>query len=409
MIAHDSTQPLPLQGVRILAVEQMQAMPFGTQLLARMGADVVKVEHPTKGESGRASAPSIRDVDGSEQGATFLRNNLSKRSLGIDLKNPKGAELFKKLVPQYDVVVENFKPGTMERLGIGYEELSALHPGLIYVAVSGFGSLRETPYGHWPAYACVPEAMSGFYSFRPEPNGRPNIGVAGAIGDIGSGLFAMVGLLAALHGRNQSGRGQKVDVAMLDAMISIMDMVAFGPSIGIHDQSIKAWPGILQAFEAKDGLFVVQVGREHQFEKFVEIIGHPEWLKDERFSTREGWSANVEDVIRPAVEAWARDKTKLEASREFAEAGVVAGPSYEGADLLQDPHVQSHNMIVEVPVEGRDEPVRVHGNPIKFSGSPEGPAKKWPLVGEHTQDVLQSDLGISDGDLAALRSEGVIP
>jgi crotonobetainyl-CoA:carnitine CoA-transferase CaiB-like acyl-CoA transferase len=409
MTAHDSTQPLPLQGVRILAVEQMQAMPFGTQLLARMGADVVKVEHPTKGESGRASAPSIRDVDGSEQGATFLRNNLSKRSLGIDLKNPKGAELFKKLVPQYDVVVENFKPGTMERLGIGYEELSSLHPGLIYVAVSGFGSLRETPYGHWPAYACVPEAMSGFYSFRPEPNGRPNIGVAGAIGDIGSGLFAMVGLLAALHGRNQSGRGQKVDVAMLDAMISIMDMVAFGPSIGIHDQSIKAWPGILQAFEAKDGLFVVQVGREHQFEKFVEIIGHPEWLKDERFSTREGWSANVEGVIRPAVEAWARDKTKLEASREFAEAGVVAGPSYEGADLLQDPHVQSHNMIVEVPVEGRDEPVRVHGNPIKFSGSPEGPAKKWPLVGEHTQDVLQSDLGISDGDLAALRSEGVIP
>jgi formyl-CoA transferase len=409
MTAHDSTQPLPLQGVRILAVEQMQAMPFGTQLLARMGADVVKVEHPTKGESGRASAPSIRDVDGSEQGATFLRNNLSKRSLGIDLKNPKGAELFKKLVPQYDVVVENFKPGTMERLGIGYEELSSLHPGLIYVAVSGFGSLRETPYGHWPAYACVPEAMSGFYSFRPEPNGRPNIGVAGAIGDIGSGLFAMVGLLAALHGRNQSGRGQKVDVAMLDAMISIMDMVAFGPSIGIHDQSIKAWPGILQAFEAKDGLFVIQVGREHQFEKFAEIIGHPEWLKDERFSTREGWSANVEDVIRPAVEAWARDKTKLEASREFAEAGVVAGPSYEGADLLQDPHVQSHNMIVEVPVEGRDEPVRVHGNPIKFSGSPEGPAKKWPLVGEHTQDVLQSDLGISDGDLAALRSEGVIP
>jgi formyl-CoA transferase len=409
MTAQDSTQPLPLQGVRILAVEQMQAMPFGTQLLARMGADVVKVEHPTKGESGRASAPSIRDVDGSEQGATFLRNNLSKRSLGIDLKNPKGAELFKKLVPQYDVVVENFKPGTMERLGIGYEELSSLHPELIYVAVSGFGSLRETPYGHWPAYACVPEAMSGFYSFRPEPNGRPNIGVAGAIGDIGSGLFAMVGLLAALHGRNQSGRGQKVDVAMLDAMISIMDMVAFGPSIGIHDQSIKAWPGILQAFEAKDGLFVVQVGREHQFEKFVEIIGHPEWLKDERFSTREGWSANVEDVIRPAVEAWARDKTKLEASREFAEAGVVAGPSYEGADLLKDPHVQSHDMIVEVPVEGRDEPVRVHGNPIKFSGSPEGPVKKWPLVGEHTQDVLQSDLGISDGDLAELRSEGVIP
>jgi len=401
-------QPLPLEGVRILAVEQMQAMPFGTQLLARMGADVVKVEHPTRGESGRASSPSIRDVDGSEAGATFLRNNLSKRSVGIDLKNPKGAELLKKLVPSYDVVVENFKPGTMERLGIGYESLAQIHPGLIYVAVSGFGSLRETPYGSWPAYACVPEAMSGFYSFRPEPGRRPNIGVAGAIGDIGTGLFAMIGLLAALHGRGQTGRGQKVDVAMLDAMISIMDMVAFGPSIGAHDQSLAAWPGILQSFSASDGLFVLQVGREHQFELFAKIIGHPEWLEDERFSTREGWSANIEGVVRPAVEAWAEDKTKLEACRLLAEAGVVAGPSYQADDLLADPHVRSHDMICEISVQGRDEPVRVHGNPIKFSGSPEGPANKWPLIGEHTEDLLRADLGLSGADLESLRSDKVI-
>jgi len=401
-------QSLPLEGVRILAVEQMQAMPFGTQLLARMGADVVKVEHPTRGESGRASAPSIRDVDGSEAGATFLRNNLSKRSVGIDLKNPKGAELFKKLVPSYDVVVENFKPGTMERLGIGYETLADIHPGLVYVAVSGFGSLRETPYGSWPAYACVPEAMSGFYSFRPEPGRRPNIGVAGAIGDIGTGLFAMIGLLAALHGRDRTGRGQKVDVAMLDAMMSIMDMVAFGPSIGVHDQSIAAWPGILQFFAASDGLFVIQVGREHQFELFAKILGHPEWLEDERFSTRQGWSENIEGVIRPAVEAWAANKTKLDASRILAEAGVVAGPSFEGQDLLADPHVKSHDMICEIPVEGRDEPVRIHGNPIKFSDSPEGPIDKWPLIGEHTEELLREDLGLSDADLEALRSDNVI-
>jgi crotonobetainyl-CoA:carnitine CoA-transferase CaiB-like acyl-CoA transferase len=403
-----STETLPLEGLRILAVEQMQAMPFGTQLLARMGADVVKVEHPKHGESGRGSLPSIQDSDGSQQGSTFLRNNLAKRSLGLDLKNPKGAELFKRLVPHYDVVVENFKPGTMERLGIGYETLAEIHPGLVYVAVSGFGSLRPTPYGSWPAYACVPEAMSGFYSFRPEPGRRPNIGVAGAIGDIGSGLFAMIGLLAAIQGRQRTGRGQKVDVAMLDAMISIMDMVAFGPSIGVHDQSLKAWPGILQCFDASDGLFVLQVGREHQFEKLAEIIGKPEWLEDERFATREGWASNIEPVIRPAVEAWAADKTKLEASRILAEAGVVAGPSYEGHDLLVDPHVRSHDMICEVPVEGRDEPVRVHGNPIKFSGSPEGPIDKWPLIGEHTTDLLRADLDCSDADIEALREDGVI-
>jgi crotonobetainyl-CoA:carnitine CoA-transferase CaiB-like acyl-CoA transferase len=404
-----SAEPeLPLKGMRILAVEQMQAMPFGTQLLARMGADVVKVEHPTKGESGRGSMPTITDVDGSEQGSTFLRNNLAKRSLGLDLKNPKGAELFKKLVPGYDVVTENFKPGTMERLGLGYETLAELHPGLVYVAVSGFGSLRDTPYGSWPAYACVPEAMSGFYSFRPEPGRRPNIGVAGAIGDIGSGLFAMIGLLAALQGRTRTGRGQKVDVAMLDAMMSIMDMVAFGPSIGVHDQSLKAWPGILQSFDASDGLFVLQVGREHQFENLAKLIGQEQWLEDERFSTREGWAANLEGVIRPAVEAWAADKTKLDASRILAEAGVVAGPSFEGEDLLSDPHVAAHDMICEVPVEGREEPVRVHGNPIKFSESPEGPTTKWPLIGEHTSEVLRSDLNLSEADIDALRGDGVI-
>lgn len=408
MTEHETNAALPLEGVRILAVEQMQAVPFGTQLLARMGADVVKVEHPTRGESGRGSLPSITDADGSEQGATFLRNNLAKRSIGLDLKHPKGAELFKRLVPAYDVVTENFKPGTMEKLGIGYETLAAIHPGLVYVAVSGFGSLRETPYGHWPAYACVPEAMSGFYSFRPEEGRRPNIGVAGAIGDIGSGLFAMVGLLAALQGRHRTGRGQKVDVAMLDAMISIMDMVAFGPSIGIHDQSLKAWPGILEACDASDGLFVLQVGREHQFEKLAEIIGHPEWLQDERFATRQGWAEHSESVIRPAVEAWAADKTKLEASSIFANAGVVAAPSYEGADLVADPHVALHDMLVEVPVEGRDQPVVVHGNPIKFSDSPEGPTTKWPLVGEHTEALLCQDAGLSDADLDALRSEGVI-
>jgi formyl-CoA transferase len=400
--------PLPLEGIRILAIEQMQAIPFGTQLLARMGADVIKVEHPVHGEAGRSGSPSIVDDDGSEVGATFLRNNLAKRSIGIDLKNPKGADLIRRLVPGFDVVTENFKSGTMERLGLGYENLAELHPALVYVSVSGFGSLRDTPYGDWPAYASVAEAMGGFYSFRPEPGRRPNIGVAGAIGDIGTGLFAMIGLLAALQGRQRTGRGQKVDVAMLDAIISIMDMVAFNPSMGIEDNSIAAWPGILQAFEASDGLFLMQVGREHQFDKMARTIGHPEWLEDERFATRAGWARHLEDVIRPAIEAWAADKTKLEASRLLAEVGVAAGPSYEGDDLLADPHVQAHEMIVEVPAPSPTGVIRVHGNPIKFSHSPEGPKRKWPHIGADTNEVLRGELGLGDADLESLRAEGVI-
>ena len=153
---------------------------------------------------------------------------------------------------------------------------------------------------------------------------------------------------------------------------------------------------------------MLQVGREHQFEKLAEIIGHPEWLRDERFATRQGWAEHSESVIRPAVEAWAADKTKLEAATILAEAGVVAAPSYEGADLAADPHVAQHDMLVEVPVEGRGRPVVVHGNPIKFSESPEGPTTKWPLVGEHTSELLREDAGLSEADLEALRGEGVI-
>jgi crotonobetainyl-CoA:carnitine CoA-transferase CaiB-like acyl-CoA transferase len=401
-------QALPLAGVRILAVEQMQAMPFATQLLAHLGAEVVKVEHPRQGESGRAAAPSLRDADGRTVGATYLRNNLGKKSVGIDLKHPRGAELLRRLVPRYDVVAENFKPGTMERLGLSYETLAALHPPLVYVSVSGFGSLLPTPYATWPAYAVVAEAMGGFYSFRPEPGRRPNVGVAGALGDIGSALFAAVGTLAALEGRRRSGRGRHVDVAMLDAMISIMDMVPFNPSIGIEDNSLRAWPGICDAFAARDGLFVLQVGREHQFERLARAVGHPEWLADPRLATREGWRDQLDTVIRPAVEAWARERTKLEASRLLAERGIVAGPCYDADDLLADPHVRDHRMVLAVPRPDSERPLHVAGNPIKLSGDAQGPARRWPRLGEHTNEILRSDLGLGEGELRALRDEGVV-
>jgi len=152
----------------------------------------------------------------------------------------------------------------------------------------------------------------------------------------------------------------------------------------------------------------VQVGRVHQFERFAQVVGHPEWVGDPRFATREQWSALVEPVVRPAVEAWAKDKTKVEASRLLAEAGVVAGPSYEGDDLLADPHVKSHDMIVEIPAPTPTGVVRIHGNPIKFSASPEGPATKWPLVGEHTDEILEADLGLDASERAALRADGAI-
>ncbi len=370
----------PLDGVRVLAVEQMQALPFATQLLAHLGADVVKVEHPTQGESGRGSRPQIADRDGRPVGATYLRNNLGKRSIGIDLKRPAGAALVRRLVPHFDVLAENFKAGAMERMGLGYGALAALHPGLVYVSISGFGHLVPTPYADWPAYAPVVEAMAGLYEPIRRPGEPPPVVVAGALGDNASALYALIGTLAALRQRDRTGRGQHVDIAMFDAMVAMTDIVTNFWSLGVRPE-----------------------------ERLAHLVGEPGWCHDPRFATREGWAAHRESVVRPAVEAWARDKTKLEASRLVAAEGIPAGPSNLAPDLFTDPHVAARDMLIEVPrADGAPQPMLVVGNPVKLSAAPEGPLAPMPGLGEHTEAVLREALALDDVELAALRREGVI-
>ena len=396
----------PLTGVRILAIEQMQALPFATQLLARMGATVVKIEHPVTGDSGRGALPAVKDVDGRSVGATYLRNNLDKQSIAIDMKAPEGRELIKRLVPRFDVVGENFKPGTMDRMGLGYKDLAPLHPGLVYVSVSGFGNLLPSPYGSWPAYAPIAEAMGGFYEYRREEGTPPAVSPAGALGDIGSSLFAAIGMLAALRQRDRTGKGQHVDVAMFDAMIAMADIVPHFWSMGVRGK--RRTPGIFDGFKAKDGYFVVQAVRDHQLQQFARSVGHAEWLEDERFKTREGWRDQMDAVVRPGVEAWASDKTKLEATTALAEHGIAAGPCFTTEDLVADPHVASHDMLLRIPRPDSDEPMLVVGNPIKMSGTRERPPHRWPTLGEHTSKVLRTELGLSDDDVRALREKKVV-
>lgn len=396
----------PLAGVRILAIEQMQAMPFATQLLAHLGAEVVKVEHPVQGDSGRGSLPAVADTDGLQVGATYLRNNLSKKSIAIDLKQPEGVALIKRLVPRYDVVGENFKPGTMDRLGLGYRDLAGVHPPLVYVSVSGFGNLIESPYAAFPAYAPIVEAMAGFYEAKREPNKPPVVGPAGALGDIGSSLFAAIGLLAALRHRDRTGEGQHVDVAMYDAMIAMADIIPFMWSMGVRKGRRAA--GIFDAFKASDGYFVVQAVRDHQLSALARAIGHAEWLADERFATRQGWVDHLESVVRPAIETWAASRTKRDASTALNNQGITAGPCNSPEDLIADPHVHHHHMLIEVPRPDASEPLLVVGNPIKMSATSEGPVTRWPTLGEHTAEILKADLALSDGDIAGLAERRVI-
>ncbi len=398
----------PLDGVRILALEQMQALPYATQLLARLGAEVVKVESVKGGDLGRGSQPSITDPQGRTVGATYLRNNLDKKSICVDLKAPEGRQLILDLAPKFDIVAENFKGGALSRMGLGYEDIAAVHPGVVYLSVSGFGNTVETPYDGWPAYAAVAEAMSGIYDYKLEPGRPPAVSPVGALGDIGTALFGTIGILAALRHRDRTGLGQYIDVAMFDAMVSMTDLVTNFWSLGLRPAPGQGLAMILDGFEASNGWFIIEVGREHEFERLANLVGHPEWLTDDRLATRAGWREHMDDILRPGVKAWAADKTNIEACRALADAGVAAGPCLTAQQVIDDPHVAARNMLMEIPRPEGGDPVLTPGNPIKMSRVSEGPDVRMPWLGEHTDEVLSAELGLDDARLAALRDGGVI-
>ena len=408
----------PLSGIRVLALEQMQAMPYATQLLARLGADVLKVEHPISGDLGRSATPAISDPQGRQVGATFLRNNLGKKSIGIDLKSERGRELVLSLAGNVDIFAENFRAGALARMGLGFEDVSARIPEIVYVSVSGFGQDPRSPYYDWPALASVAEAMSGIYDYRQTPGQPPTAGPAGALGDIGTALFAVIGILAALRHRDQTGRGQHVDVAMLDSMIAMTDIVTNFWSMGLHLSAAHGDPNdapvvIMDGFKANDGWFVMQVGREHQFAALMELVGAPELIIDERLKERSGWARHVDDLIRPAVERWSATRSRVEACETLGRAGIAAGPCFSGPEVIDDEHVALRGMTVALDLPPGVEnpgggPVLTPASPIKFSDIPDDDLRRVPWLGENTDEVLAEQLGLSADEIAALRDEGVI-
>jgi crotonobetainyl-CoA:carnitine CoA-transferase CaiB-like acyl-CoA transferase len=397
----------PLAGIRILAIEQMQALPFATLLLARLGADVVKIESVGSGDQARGSLPAITDPLGRRIGATFLRNNLNKRSVCIDLKTPAGRDLALQLAKGFDVVAENGRPGSMDRLGLGYADIAAVNPRCIYTSVSGFGNTVDTPYREWPAFAPVVEAMSGLYEMKRADGQPPTPAPAGALGDIGAALFATIGILAALRHRDITGAGQYVDIAMLDCVVAMTDIITNFWSMGASARTVGQL--ILRGFQAKDGWFMLQVGREHQFERLAHLIGHPEWLRDPRLTSRQGWVDHMDEVLAPAIEGWAASMTKLEACHVLADAGIAAGPCLRDDEVAHDPHLAARGMLVSIERSDQpDRPVLVPGNPVRMSALRSDPDTAVPWLGQHTDDVLAVELGLAPDELAALRAQQVI-
>lgn len=395
----------PLDGIRVLAIEQMQALPYATQMLARLGAEVIKVESPGVGDSGRTSLPSMNDPEGRKVGVTFLRNNMGKRSITVDLKNPEGLEVVRKLAAKADIVCENFKAGVAGRLGLGYEDIAAINPRAIYLSVSGFGNTTDSPYAGWPAYAPIAEGMAGLYEFKRAPGIAPIVSPLGALGDTGSALFAVIGVLAALRHRDATGQGQYVDIAMFDAMVALNDAGISYWSMGLKDPGLA--PLINHSFKAFDGYLIIQCARPHMFKALAELVGHPEWVEDPRLTGPQDWFNHLEDIIRPGVEGWAADKSRVQACAALSAVGVASGPIFNPGDVIEDEHVRNRNMLVSMErTDGVPEPVVSPGNPVKLSKMAETPATRVPWLGEHTEEILRDELGLSPEEIAHLTESG---
>jgi formyl-CoA transferase len=311
------------------------------------------------------------------------------------------------LAPRFDIFAENFKSGAMERMGLAFADLVAVHPRCVYASVSGFGNSTATPYREWPAFAPIVEAMSGIYETKRQGDDPPTVSPVGALGDIGAALFTTIGLLAALRDRDRTGRPSYVDVAMLDSVIAMTDIVTNYWSMGVNNGDSGAV--INHGFRAADGWFVMQVARHHMFERLADVVGHPEWVADERFATPYGWVEQLEGVIRPAVEGWAATRSRLQACEALSRAGIAAGPCLRPEELVADPHVAARRMLVGIErTDDVDQPVLVPGNPARIDGRPEGGDRRIPWLGEHTDEILRTELSLTEGEIADLRGSGVV-
>ncbi len=394
--------------MRVVGFEQQIAGPYCTMILADQGAEVIKIERPGKGDPAREMAPIKRNEAGEKNSGYYLRFNRNKKSVTLDVTKPEGRAVYKDLVRTADVVVENFKPGLAERLGIGYQALREQNPRLVYTSVSGFGSDPRYlgPYSDRPAYDIIAQAMGGLLeTCGLDPEGPPTyLGVS--LGDSVSGLWAAFATMLALFQRTVSGQGQYVDVAMFDAMValaerSVMTYSLTGQSItrGV-ERFIAPWG----PFRCKDGYVALIVAIEADWKKFCQAIGHPELLDKPDIQSGPG-RCEHRDRWQPIAEDWFAERTKAQATDELLAQGLPVGPVQNAAELFADPHLAARQMLpaIEDPIIGR---YQMAGPVPRLTGSEPriGPA---PRLGEHTEPVLQS-LGYTAGKIDALRRAEVI-
>lgn len=392
---------LPLEGVRVLDFTRVMAGPFATMLLGDLGADVIKIE-PPGGDDTRGWGPPWIGRDS----AYFMSVNRNKRSIIIDLKKAESREIVEKLVKRSDVVVENFRPGVAEELGISYDKLSKINSRIIYCSISGFG--QSGPYRDKPGYDLIALAMSGLMSITGEP-GRPPVKFGVPIADLTTALFAALSILSALYWREKTGRGQYIDVALLDVQILMLSHQAFNYfSTGREPERMgSAHPNIVpyQAFETSDGYIVVTVGSEKLWEKFCKAIDRSDLLENPRFRTNAERVINREELVEELNRIFKSKPTSFWIE-VLEKAGVPAAPILTVGQALNDEHVRYRGMVVEVehPEAGA---VKMLGTPFKLSKTPGMVRTPPPTRGQHTYEILR-ELGFKNDEITILKNKHVV-
>jgi crotonobetainyl-CoA:carnitine CoA-transferase CaiB-like acyl-CoA transferase len=390
----------PLDGVTVLDLTRVLSGPYCTMLLADMGARVIKIEHPGKGDDTRGWGPPFLG----RESAYFLSINRNKESVTLDFKKPEGRALLERLIARSDVLVENFRPGTLSRIGLDYPALAPGHPRLVFCSISGFG--QTGPRRDEPGYDAMMQAEGGLMSVTGAADGPPyRLGVA--ISDIASGMFAAQGVLLALLSRERTGRGQLVDIGMLDSVAALLTYQAeiyFATGSAPHRLGNRH-PTIVpyETFAASDGEFVIAVGNDEQWRRFCEIAGlEPE----ERFATNRQRVMHYAE-LKPMLDERLKRETRARWIERLTAAGVPCGSVRDLEAVFTDPQLEAREMIVST-AHATLGPLRVLGIPIKLSEAPGAVRMPPPTLGQHTEAVLRNDLGLRDEEMAVLRAREVI-
>jgi CoA:oxalate CoA-transferase len=390
-----------LSDLKVLDLTRVLAGPYATMILADLGAEIIKIEQPEKGDDARAYGPYVNG-----ESAYFMSLNRNKDSITLNLKAPEGKDILKAFVKQVDVLVENFRPGTMEKLGLGFEVLKEINPRLIYATSTGYG--QTGPYSQRPAYDAVVQAMGGIMSITGQENGVPTR-VGSSIGDINAGMFLAIGILTALHERERSGLGQMVDVAMLDSQVAILENAIsryevtgeIPRPIGNRHPSIVPF----EPFETMTDLIMVAAGNDRLWVTLCGLL-ELDLANDPRFDTNPKRNRNYAE-LRPLLAERFKTKTCAEWQQMFDEAGIPSGPINTIDKVVSNEQVLAREMIVEVdhPTAGK---IRIPGIPIKLSRTPGTIRKAAPVLGADTGDLLTQYLGLTPEEIKVLREKQVI-